>query len=138
LDFFNNENKHIYYRDTTLHILRKNTEVIRISESFVKLSKSSVTKVKKDLSGQNLFLRLYYLKGKICLGLDFRRRIDDHSCMVNDIEIVADHHSYPFIEGAYIDYIVEGIRQGFYVKSPNKSVHPSLAHSSCCYDSCCE
>lgn len=97
--------------------------------AFVTISdtaKEQVRAVVEQQDREDLFLRLYVqgAAGGISFGmaLDSRRSDDDYTCEVDGIEVAIDRISFPYLDGANVDFVEdssEGGKSGFQITSPN-------------------
>jgi len=94
---------------------------VTISETAMNVLNTTITQQDRD----DLFLRLYVqgASGGISFGmaLDSRRSDDDHTCDVDGIEVAIDRISFPYLDGATVDYVedTQGGKSGFQISSPN-------------------
>ena len=105
-------------------------------ESFVTISETAINQINSILKAQtdrkNLFLRLFVqgTSGGISFGmaLDERKSDDDHICDYDGLEVAIDRISFPYLDGGYVDYIVDETKdnQGFQVTSPSKLVEMAV------------
>ena len=98
------------------------------SKPFVTISDTAKNVLNSTIEQQgrdDLFLRLYVqgASGGISFGmaLDSRRSDDDHTSVVDGIEVAIDRISFPYLDGATVDYVedTEGGKSGFQISSPN-------------------
>ncbi|MCH8905721.1 MAG: iron-sulfur cluster assembly accessory protein [Candidatus Heimdallarchaeota archaeon] len=104
------------------------TVTTETSEVFVTISQTAIDQVNAVISQQDrneLFLRLFVQSaaGGISFGmaLDTRRSEDDHVCFYEGIEVAIDRISFPYLDGANVDF-VEGEKSGFQITSPNSEL----------------
>ena len=79
----------------------------------------------EEAAGKSLRL---YVEGGGCSGLNYRFELDNeeeddnvstHSCDGGDITFLIDSFSFPFLNGAEIDYVDDFSGSGFHVRNPN-------------------
>lgn len=110
--------------------INKATELHTTPEGspFVTISDTALQQVHAVMEAQgrdDLFLRLYVqgAAGGISFGmaLDSRRSDDDHTCEYEGVEVAIDRISYPYLDGANVDFVEdsEGGKSGFQITSPN-------------------
>ncbi|MHA2250703.1 MAG: HesB/IscA family protein [Candidatus Kariarchaeaceae archaeon] len=99
------------------------------AEVFVSISDTAVNQVKEVIKQQNkdgLFLRLFVqaAAGGISFGmaLDTRKSNDDHVCFYKDIEVAIDRISFPYLDGANVDFVQSAEKSGFQITSPNSDL----------------
>ncbi len=115
-------------------------EAINNSNEFVTLSQTAKDMLVNTITQQDrddLFLRLYVqgASGGISFGmaLDSRKSDDDHTCTIDNIDVAIDRISYPYLEGATVDYVEdqEGGKSGFQISSPNADLLASSGGAGC-------
>ena len=95
--------------------------IVSISETALNVLHSTIEQQGRD----DLFLRLYVqgASGGISFGmaLDSRRSDDDHTTEYKGIEVAIDRISFPYLDGATVDYVEDtnGGKSGFQISSPN-------------------
>jgi len=98
------------------------------STPFVTISETALNQLNAVVEQQgrdDLFLRLYVqgASGGISFGmaLDSRRSDDDHTCIYEGIEVAVDRISFPYLDGANVDFVEDkdGGKSGFQISSPN-------------------
>ncbi|MHA2501323.1 MAG: HesB/IscA family protein [Candidatus Kariarchaeaceae archaeon] len=98
------------------------------SKAFVTISETALSQLTAVITQQDredLFLRLYVqgAAGGISFGmaLDSRRSDDDHTCEYEGVEVAIDRISFPYLDGASVDYVEDkdGGKSGFQISSPN-------------------
>ncbi len=99
------------------------------AEIFVTISETAISQVKEVIKQQNrddLFLRLFVqaAAGGISFGmaLDARRSDDDHTCTFNGIDVAIDRISFPYLDGANVDFMQTDGKSGFQITSPNSDL----------------
>ncbi|MDH5404115.1 MAG: iron-sulfur cluster assembly accessory protein [Candidatus Heimdallarchaeota archaeon] len=105
---------------------------------FVTISETASISVKNVIKEQNrtdLFLRLFVQSayGALSFGmaLDSRKSDDDQICLVDDIEVRIDRISFPYLEGANVDYVQSDEKSGFQITSPNAHLLAQGAAAGC-------
>lgn len=110
------------------------------NKAFVTISETALNNVKAAIAGQDrddLFLRLYVqgASGGISFGmaLDSRRSDDDHTCDYEGIEVAIDRISFPYLDGANVDFVedTDGGKSGFQITSPNADLLAAAAGGGC-------
>lgn len=96
-------------------------------EPFVTVSETALNTVRDVIKQQDkkeLFLRLFVQSSASGVGfgmaLDTRRSDDDHTCMYEGIEVVIDRISFPYLDGASVDFVQGEEKSGFQITSPNE------------------
>ena len=118
--------------------LKSDTPFVTVSETALK----TVRDVIKQQDKQDLFLRLFVQSSASGVGfgmaLDTRRSDDDHTCEYEGIEVVIDRISFPYLDGASVDYVDGGEKSGFQISSPNEHlINNASACGSCGGDAGC-
>lgn len=94
---------------------------------MITLTENASRKVKEMLQAENnpaMFLRVGVRPGGCSgftygMGWDQELKEGDHSFYHNDIRIVVDKDSYPYIAGTEIDYKESMMGGGFAINNPN-------------------
>lgn len=108
------------------------TSIVTISEEAYNKLMGVITNQKRD----NLFLRVYVQGGcggvNFGMAIDMRQMPDDKEFQVNDLKVVVDRISYPYVEGAIINYeSVDGGKEGFRITNPNATELMSQTGACC-------
>ena len=97
--------------------------------SFVTISETANNQINEVIKQQNkevLFLRLFVqaAAGGISFGmaLDSRRSDDDHVCFTDGLEVAIDKMSFPYLDGANVDFLENEEKAGFQITSPNSEL----------------
>ncbi|MHA2249042.1 MAG: HesB/IscA family protein [Candidatus Kariarchaeaceae archaeon] len=108
------------------------------NEAFVTISKTAVNQIRKVIrqQHQNDFLLRLFIQassGVLSFGmaLDNKRNETDKSCFFDGIEVVIDQASFPYLNGASVDYIVSDHKEGFQITSPNSHLLADCGHDGC-------
>ena len=100
-----------------------------------------VQNIMKNQDKEDLFLRLYVQSAvggiKFGMALDTRRADDDHTCFVKDVEVAIDRISFPYLNGATVDFLQSDSQTGFQINSPNAELIAASACNSCSGDAGC-
>lgn len=131
----------------------KNPDAIKINPDaktdlpdgvFASISETAMSQIQAIINQQDkegLFLRLYVqgAVGGVSFGmaLDTKKADDDHVCEVDGLEVVIDRISYPYLEGASVDFVTVDGKSGFQIDSPNKDMLAASACGSCSGDAGC-
>ena len=97
--------------------------------------------MKQQQDKPDLFLRLF-VQGAGCSGVNFglaldTRNLDDDTRVdIRDVTVVIDKNSYPYAEGATIDFVDNDGRKGFKITSPGAALTDSCGSASSCGGSC--
>jgi len=122
----------------TIENKKQNTPFVTVSETAV----GQVKEVIKQQNRDDLFLRLFVQSsaGGLSFGmaLDTRRSEDDHTCFYQDIEVAIDRISFPYLDGANVDYVQTEEKKGFQITSPHSDLLAAgAACGSCSGDAGC-
>lgn len=108
------------------------TPFVTISETAIEQIQAVITQQDK----QDLFLRLFVQgsAGGISFGmaLDTRRSDDDNVCFYKNIEVAIDRISFPYLEGASVDFVQSADKSGFQITSPNADLLASAGGCGTC------
>ena len=118
--------------------LKSDTPFVTVSETALK----TVRDVIKQQDKKDLFLRLFVQSSAAGVGfgmaLDTRRSDDDHTCVYEGIEVVIDRISFPYLDGASVDFVEGDEKSGFQISSPNEHlIYNASACGSCGGDAGC-
>ncbi len=94
---------------------------------MITLTQHASQKIKELMAAENnpnIFLRVGVHHGgcsgfTYAMGFDEEMRQDDHTFEQDDIKIVVDANSYPYIKGLEIDYKESMMGGGFALHNPN-------------------
>jgi len=98
-----------------------------IQENSILITETAATKVKQFLDQEgrdDLSLRISVQPGG-CSGLRYQLFFDDRvldgdfNTKVNDVDLVVDRTSIPYLSGSVIDYYDTLEKQGFTIDNPN-------------------
>lgn len=98
------------------------------AEVFVSISETAINQVKEVIKQQNrddLFLRLFVQAAmgiSFGMALDSKKNDDDHVCSYEGIKVAIDRISFPYLDGANVDYIEGEEKSGFQITSPNSDL----------------
>ncbi len=114
-------------------------------EPFVSISETALTSLRDVIKQQDkkeLFLRLFVQSSASGVGfgmaLDTRRSDDDHTCFYEEIEVVIDRISFPYLDGASVDFVQSEEKSGFQITSPNEHlIYNASGCGSCGGDAGC-
>ena len=113
---------------------------------FVTISDTAMSQVKTVIEQQEkkeLFLRLYVQSSvsgiSFGMALDTRKGDDDQSCFVGKVEVRIDRISFPYLNGANVDYVQSDEKTGFQITSPNTELlaQAAAACGGCSGDAGC-
>lgn len=113
---------------------------------FVSISETAMSQVKTVIVQQekkDLFLRLYVQSSvsgiSFGMALDTRKGDDDQSCFVGEIEVRIDRISFPYLNGANVDFLQTEEKTGFQITSPNTELlaQAAAACGGCSGDAGC-
>lgn len=112
--------------------LKSDTPFVTVSETALK----AVRDVIKQQDKEELFLRLFVQSSASGVGfgmaLDTRRSDDDHTCFYEGIEVVIDRISFPYLDGASVDFVEGEEKSGFQVTSPNEHLMNNASGCGSC------
>ncbi len=80
--------------------------------------------MKREYPDKEYALRIQIVPGG-CSGISYQLMLDDeisHDDAVFDsagLKVVVDPHSYPYLQGALIDFVETQMGQGFVIQNPN-------------------
>ncbi len=114
-------------------------------EPFVTISETALNTVRDVIKQQDkkeLFLRLFVQSSASGVGfgmaLDTRRSDDDHTCFYEEIEVAIDRISFPYLDGANVDFVQSEEKSGFQITSPNEHlIYNASACGGCSGDAGC-
>jgi iron-sulfur cluster assembly accessory protein len=123
---------------TTAEDLKSDTPFVTISETAL----NTVRDVIKQQEKKDLFLRLFVQSTAAGVGfgmaLDTRRSDDDYTCTYEEIEVAIDRISFPYLEGASVDFVQGEDKSGFQITSPNQHlIYSASACGGCTGDAGC-
>ncbi|MHA2030952.1 MAG: HesB/IscA family protein, partial [Candidatus Kariarchaeaceae archaeon] len=106
---------------------QKTAENLKSEIPFITISETALNTVRdviKQQEKKDLFLRLFVQSSAAGVGfgmaLDTRRSDDDHTCTYEEIEVAIDRISFPYLDGANVDFVQGEEKSGFQITSPNE------------------
>ncbi|OLS20077.1 MAG: Iron-sulfur cluster insertion protein ErpA [Candidatus Heimdallarchaeota archaeon LC_2] len=112
--------------------LKSDTPFVTVSETALKAVRDVIQQQDKE----ELFLRLFVQSSASGVGfgmaLDTRRSDDDHTCFYEGIEVVIDRISFPYLDGANVDFVEGEEKSGFQVTSPNEHLMNNASGCGSC------
>ncbi len=93
---------------------------------MITLSESAASHVKRylDRRGKGLGLRVG-VKTTGCSGLAYKLEYvdsaspEDHTFVSHDVKVYVDPKSLPYLDGTELDFVREGLNEGFKFNNPN-------------------
>ncbi|MHA2253049.1 MAG: HesB/IscA family protein [Candidatus Kariarchaeaceae archaeon] len=117
------------------------TKLVTITEAALEQVKDVI----KQQDKPDLFLRVFVQGG--CAGinfgmaLDMKQMNDDTEFFVDGIKVVVDRVSFPYVQGATVDFDTTGEKSGFRISNPENEALLSQAggcsSGSCGSGGCC-
>lgn len=107
------------------------TEVVAITPTAVKAVKDLLDQ--RNLQGYALRV---FISGSGCSGLQYGMALEgnilpsDLTCEFDDVTVVVDNMSIDYLRGSTIDYVDDGIRNGFKIDNPNAISSCGCSNSS--------
>lgn len=104
---------------------------------MITITEAAAGKLKELIAGQeqqDLYLRLFIAPGgcegfSYGMAFDNERRDDDQVIERNQVRLLVDAMSAPYLSGAQIDYIKSQMGEGFTVRNPNAISTCGCGHS---------
>ncbi|MCY3412944.1 MAG: iron-sulfur cluster assembly accessory protein [Candidatus Heimdallarchaeota archaeon] len=112
---------------------------IEIKSLIVSITEGASEQIRNILASQeltDLFLRIYVQGG--CSGIGFGMALDnkpidgDTEYMFDDIKVVVDRNSLPYVNGAEVDFTTENGKTGFRITNPNVDLSAGSCGSGSC------
>lgn len=106
--------------------------------TVTELAKNAVLKAVENLD-KDWYLRIFVQNSpsglKYAMAVDTRVHSQDEIYQINELNVVVDNISLPFVLGATIDFIEDGQSSGFKITNPNVDLS-ALGGGGCSGGSC--
>jgi len=105
----------------------RHESILMEAPGLIHLTSSALKRIRnyQDQHDLNAYCLRLFVTGGGCAGLQYGMAFDEHprqddlQLHIQDLDLVIDPTSYPYIEGATIDYVEDLMHGGFQIINPN-------------------